>query len=576
MKLVEGKKESVFTFYVEPYKFLCRVGTLCVDTTRILNLHFSLSLTSSSSRKLGYAFLKGNLSIAMVTDSSIKSNDIPQRDDVSDIQSNFKQLHISLSEPQENDCLSNLPEDVLFTVLLCVGPKDVDENVKLVNRSLHNATSLSKQLWREFCILTGKCLEKKYSDATADSSKCDTFRPMTLSNNGLAKDETVNEFRSYYFRNPCVPLDFETISAALAHCPRTQMKVIEDESDVDYEYDNQGTVCLMPGVYQERIVVKGERWSLGTSAVNKTVSIRACFPQQGATIMHYTDSEDAKNQPCVSVVTRDTETLEGVQKGISVNLSHLSLVHSTSGSDLWGGNTTVFVDGARARVVMNSCVVQSHSGRGIVVTNQAELQILSSTVCDCAATGFFLGDWGSRAHVSKCNIVRNGFGSRKSLSSDEGRQELDNVLTEWTRLRANAGNIDVSQQIEHFNVVPPGHSGIYIEGAMCWIEDTLIASNCFTGTSVVRNGFLSLSGCHVAQNAGAGHPISLEDEHDAGNNRLQGARIRGGVVEGPRHNDYSNSQKYEEKLRDGASFASDLVLAPMTEEKLNDMIDAAK
>lgn len=106
---------------------------------------------------------------------------------------------------------SNLPEDVLFSVLLYIGPKDVDESVKLVNQSLHNATSLSLQLWREFCILTGKCLEKKYTNTNADN-KCDAFRPMTLS--GGLETDTVgpgeeNLFRSYYFRNPCVPLDFE-------------------------------------------------------------------------------------------------------------------------------------------------------------------------------------------------------------------------------------------------------------------------------------------------------------------------------------------------------------------------------
>jgi len=504
----------------------------------------------------------------MESNSSIKfkSNDTPQCDDVSNIQ------NLSLIEARDKDWLSNLPEDVLFSVLLYAGPKDVDESVKLVNQSLHNGTSLSLQLWREFCILTGKCLEKKYTNTNADN-KCDAFRPMTLS--GGLETDTVgpgeeNLFRSYYFRNPCVPLDFETIDAALAHCSRTPMKVLEDDSE--YDYSATGTVCLMPGAYKERIVVKGEVWGVGSTG-NKAVSIRACFPQQGATITHYTDSQDAKNQPCVSVSTRDADTFEGVQKGISVNLSHLALVHSTSGSDLWGGNTAVVVDGARAQVVMNSCVVQSHSGRGIVVTNQAQIQISESTVCDCAATGFYLGDWGSRAHVTGCNIVRNGFGSRQKLTSDEGRQELDYVLTEWTRLRAgpNAGVSDAQ-----FDVVPPGHSGIFIEGAMCWIEDTLIASNCLTGTSVVRNGFLSLSGCDITQNTGNGHPISIEDEHDVGNNRLQGARIRGGVVEGPRHNDYSNSQKYQEKLRCGASFAYDaLVRAPMTEEELQNILDAA-
>ena len=109
---------------------------------------------------------------------------------------------------------------------------------------------------------------------------------------------------------------------------------------------------------------------------------------------------------------------------------------------------------------------------------------------------------------------------------------------------------------------------------MCWMEDSLIASNCFTGMSVVRNGFVSLSGCDIPANDGnrVGHPISIEDDHDILNNRLQGARIRGGVVEGPRPNDYSNSQKYEDKLRDGASFACDLVRCTMTDEKLNSIL----
>ena len=502
----------------------------------------------------------------MDSNSSIKSKDHPQCDDVSDIQSNLKQL--GLSDNQHHDWLSNLTEDVLFTILLYVGPKDVDENVKFVNRILHQSTSHSLQLWREFCILTGKCLAKKYASTEETKKEYDAFRPMALSaevKKNAVEPAKENRFRSYYHRNPCVPIDFEAIKSALAHCPRTPVKVLEDESELDFSAT--GTVCLMPGVYKERIVIQGEVWGVGSTG-NKVVSIRACFPEKGATIMHYTDSQDAKNQPCVSISTRDAEDANlGAQKGISVNLSYLALVHSTSGSDLWGGNAALVVDGARAQVDMNSCVVQSHSGRGIVVTNQAELKISASSVTNCAATGFYLGDWGSRAHVSRCNFIRNGYGTRESLSSDEGRQELESVLAEWARLRANAGVTDAAERIEQFNVVPPGHSGIYIEGAMCWIEDSLIASNCFTGTTVVRNGFLSLSGCDIPQNTGngrVGHPISIEDDYDVLNNRLQGARIRGGVVEGPRPNDYSNT-KYEEKLRKTPF---------MTDEKLHSILDA--
>ena len=489
--------------------------------------------------------------------------------DVSNIE--FDQLN--LSESQDHVCcLPELPEDVLFTILLYIGPKDVDESVKLVNRSLHNATSLSRQLWKEFCILTGKALDKQYENTKGIPPAL----PTTALSGGLDEEsdelkEEINPFRFFYHRNPCVPIDFETIAQALAHCPRTPIMVLKKLDEAEFMYSPTGTICLMPGVYKERIVIKGEEWGVGSTVNNnKAISIRASFPKDGATIMHYIESDDAKNQPCISVSTRDTETLEGVQKGITVKLSHLVILHCTRGSDLWGGNSAVVADGARAQVIIDKCVIQSHSGRGIVITNQAELQMTASSVLDCAATGFYLGDWGSRAHVSGCNIVRNGYGSRKSLVSAEGRQELDNVLTEWTRLRANANGVTVER--EQFDVVPPGHSGIYIEGAMCWIDSTLIASNCLTGTSVVRNGFLSLSGCDISSNAGSGHPILIEEEHDIGNNRLQGARIRGGVVEGPRQNCYSNSPL--EKLRDGAAFSYDLVRGPMSEEELLNLLDA--
>lgn len=45
-----------------------------------------------------------------------------------------------------------------------------------------------------------------------------------------------------------------------------------------------------------------------------------------------------------------------------------------------------------------------------------------------------------------------------------GRKEMDNVLNEWTRLRrdSDAGSVPGT---ERFHVVPPGHSGVYVEGA---------------------------------------------------------------------------------------------------------------
>ena len=75
---------------------------------------------------------------------------------------------------------------------------------------------------------------------------------------------------------------------------------------------------------------------------------------------------------------------------------------------------------------------------------------------------------------------------------------------------------------------------------MCWIDDSLLAGNCLTGLSVVRGGFVSLSGSDITEN---GHtaPILIEDAHDVRDaTRLQGISIRGGVVEGPAKNNYTS------------------------------------
>jgi len=83
---------------------------------------------------------------------------------------------------------------------------------------------------------------------------------------------------------------------------------------------------------------------------------------------------------------------------------------------------------------------------------------------------------------------------------------------------------------------------------MCWVDDSLLAGNCLTGLSVVRGGFVSLSGSDVTENGqqAAAPPILIEDAHDVRaytNNRMQQGgpvSIRGGVVEGPKKNNYTS------------------------------------
>jgi len=148
-----------------------------------------------------------------------------------------------------------------------------------------------------------------------------------------------NLYRLFYFRNPCVPLDFETINEALKHCPRaklsTKATTLQQHSSSVHEsviFSESGTIVLMPGVYNEQVDISGEAWSVGQATFDKSIAIRASFPSIGATIRSPTLSDnDTLDLPCISISTCDDETVEGVQKGISVRLSHLRILHSTPG-----------------------------------------------------------------------------------------------------------------------------------------------------------------------------------------------------------------------------------------------------
>ena len=218
-------------------------------------------------------------------------------------------------------------------------------------------TSLSTLLWKEFCMLTGKTLDASFvnnetlsfddhsleslSPETEKKAEDDKHSPV-VENSSYPTTTTMtnvsdNLYRRYYFRNPCVPVDFGSINEALQHCPRTRCSTIPSMRSLGDEetfYSNTGAVVLFPGVYDERIDISGETWSADQTTHDKGVAIRAAFPQLGATIRsRQSEDNDAaiKDEPCISISTCDDDTLEGVQKGISVLLSHLQILHSTPG-----------------------------------------------------------------------------------------------------------------------------------------------------------------------------------------------------------------------------------------------------
>lgn len=234
--------------------------------------------------------------------------------DDNDIAINMEKLSVGVNggeyDPNSptSSPLLTLSDDVLFSVLIYAGPNGV-ENAKFVCRRLHTATSLSSALWREFCVITGKCIDSK-ALASIETPKIAAIRSrvLTSTSRGNVVEKEVNAYRSYYFSNPCVPIDFGSIAEALSHCPRTPLSgaAVLLADDDEFIYTEQGTICLMPGVYREQIVIKGEVWGVGNSS--SSISIRPSFPHcpnKGVTIMHYNESQDAKNQPCIVVSTRD-------------------------------------------------------------------------------------------------------------------------------------------------------------------------------------------------------------------------------------------------------------------------------
>ena len=217
---------------------------------------------------------------------------------------------------------------------------------------------MSTLLWKEFCILTGKTLDAQFATENQSESSVsivespgvdvakveekqddvDSDPSSHSSTSTAATSANDNLYRLFYFRNPCVPVDFDTINKALNHCPRTKLSTTttlrqhSSSAQDSIIFSETRTVVLMPGVYDERVDISGEPWSVGQATFDKSIAIRASFPSIGATIRSPTDDDDnVLDQPCISISTRDDETVEGVQKGISVRLSHLRILHSTPG-----------------------------------------------------------------------------------------------------------------------------------------------------------------------------------------------------------------------------------------------------
>jgi hypothetical protein len=270
----------------------------------------------------------------------------------------------------------------------------------------------SPVLWAELCKRTGKLKDDVSTSSEEPTMDSDFY------------------FRLYH-RVPCVPVDFATIRQALdTASPGT-------------------TITVQPGIYEERLVIQN------------SVRIRAADPKRGAAIVWYhrceNDSEGSNedSSTCKCGWRKNESVVEVEESCTYVSLQNLVLLHYAEGTDLWHGNSAVYCHGDLTHTHFDGCSIQSDSGRGIVISNGAQVIVTRSTIHDCAATGIYLGGDESSLDIITSNILRNGF----------GRNDNDERPRTPT--------------------VQAGHSGLYIEAANAEIRNTLVAENCLTGLSVV-------------------------------------------------------------------------------------------
>jgi hypothetical protein len=165
----------------------------------------------------------------------------------------------------------------------------------------------------------------------------------------------------------------------------------------------------------------------------------------------------------------------------------------------------------------------------------------TTTVHDCAATGIYIGDLFSNAYIERSNIIRNGGGTRPPLAILSNTLENGVTTIAPARIHENFEHSDTDDHTDEFldhidlpmhhhdnddhHLVPPGHSGMYLETSTAIVKDCLLRNNSLTGLSVVRGGKIKISICDIFDNGS--DPVTIEDAHDVLLGLGDG--IRGGV-----------------------------------------------
>lgn len=364
--------------------------------------------------------------------------------------------------------------------------------------------------WSFFCH--GRILQSSSDHQCSPSCCCFQWSP------GQPEPES---WKDYYTQNPCVPIDFPSIPRAIATVTEST-KPQRGRAAVDYQTKSV-RILLRPGTYYLREAIQvhtydqvdfsmetmampntlysppvkaaiseiAEQPLPPTSRKNRPNSLRSLFAcnQSSTTEESETDemiemeesfeaSANTEHAKLVLRTRKPNEPVFTIRQG-AITLRRLNIEHQASGVDIWNGNAAVQIqpplgaDGSPVTVLpapvcnLESCIVSSKSGRGIVNIDGGRLNINKCMVRDCAATGIYIGGPGSSAEIHSTDVLHNGIGNRRTRRG-----------------------------------IARGHSGIYLEQGEANITDSNVSNNTLTGISVVSpdNAVLSLRDSSLVAN----------------------------------------------------------------------------
>lgn len=361
--------------------------------------------------------------------------------------------------------LCSLPDDILIEILSNISAYEIENVVSFLNLAFLHKIRTSNKLWKRLCQITGKLA-----------------LPIPQ---GL-------RYRDHYHSIPCIPVDFATVGEALTSftdCTKpftiTVLPGIHAHDTID--------LCIYSAVlpyipehekYYDSDIVGGQIY-LNKQIVQ--VCIQAAFPEKLTALVCCNHDKSSSESPCINLYTRDHDTDLEHRGLFHLEVKHISFFHNAKGNNIWVGNAVARVHGSNTLLSLTSCSLQSDSGRGVIVTRGARLWIKDSTIHNCAATGIYVGDGRTSCLIQRCDIIYCGFGTRSQYIHEHLSMER--------------------------KPVPPGHSGIYVEGTVgVIIDDSLVAGNSLTGMSVVRSGAAALRNSSILENGRA--PVALDEPLD--------------------------------------------------------------